>query len=101
MKVPNPLQLSAVQGSDKAQRGSSQGQARLVPILEPIFSVAEVAKQFRCSAEKVKRALRRRDPHGLHGFKFGRSWFIPLSALERYIENGLDSAGHLRREEER
>lgn len=80
--------------------GSDQQLRTPVSVSERIFSVAEIAKIFACSTEKVKRKLRGNDPDGLRGFKFGRVWFVPQSELERYIQNALNSSGHLRRNQE-
>ena len=63
-----------------------------------IFCVKELAQMFDKSPETVKRRLRLRK---LHGFKFGKTWYVREADLQCDILNAVKSDGHLRREEER
>jgi excisionase family DNA binding protein len=47
-----------------------------------VFDVAELARLFRCSTEKIKRKARSRE---LPAFKFGKSWYVREQDLETYI----------------
>jgi excisionase family DNA binding protein len=62
-----------------------------------ILGVDEIAELFGKSRETVKRNLRSRK---LHGFKFGKSWFVREADLQLDIHHALESGRRLCREEE-
>lgn len=67
------------------------------PSVGRILGVDEIAELFHKSPETVKRNLRQRK---LHGFKFGRSWFVREADLQCHILDALESERHLRRRKE-
>jgi excisionase family DNA binding protein len=65
-------------------------------MLDEYFSVEDLAAQFHCCQETIKRMARRGE---LPGFKFGRRWFFPKSQIADLLGR-LSSACHLRRDKE-
>jgi hypothetical protein len=67
------------------------------PSLDRILEVHEIASRFHKHPETVKRKLRQGK---LHGFKFGKSWFVREADVQSYILDALESERHLRRQKE-
>jgi excisionase family DNA binding protein len=66
-------------------------------MLDQYLTVEDLAGQFHCCEETIKRMARRGD---LPGFKFGRRWFFPKSQLAELLRR-LSSARHLRRDKKK
>jgi hypothetical protein len=64
---------------------------------DKILEVHEVADRFKKHPETVKRQLRQGK---LHGFKFGRSWFVREADVQSFILDALESERHLCRRKE-
>ncbi len=56
------------------------------------MTIAEVAEALRVSRMTVYRLV---NSHAIHAVRFGRSYRVPESAVESYIEHSaVDEAGH-------
>jgi excisionase family DNA binding protein len=68
------------------------------PVLgERLLDVDEMAALFKCSRDTVLRWCRKGK---IPAFKAEKPWFVRHSDIVRYMEDRLQSGGHLRRSEE-